>query len=164
VSGTQFNDPAYLEQVYAALFALLTSATFANGLTFETASRVVVEPAEVPPANQPALLLYPGPLDADQREQKLFGVTKWTFTALAMIYIQANSQVSDPTPLPATLANYFIWGIQNVLTSQLGKRITLGGLVDHCWIQGAVVPQVVNEQMTISIPIYILAGPSGVGA
>lgn len=157
-----FEDPTYLEAVYAALFNRLKTAAFAGGQAFAWSTRAFEPPDDVPPASQPALVLVQGPLHAEQRE--VFGPTKWTFTALAMVYVRAESTAPEPDPLPATVANYFVWGLQNALagaTPPVYDRQTFDGLVYHCWIEGAVSVAAQREQIVITIPIYILVGPSG---
>ena len=157
---TQFEDPTYLEAVYAALFYLLEQAKFAGNVKFQTSQRVVVVPDQIAPADQPTLVMVQGPLRAEQKE--VFGPTKWTLTAMAVIYLQADPS-QNPNPLPATLTNYLVWGIQTVLglTAPPYSKQTLGGLVCHCWIEGEVLTEVAEQQVVVTIPIFILAGPVG---
>ena len=161
--SVSYDDPTYLEQVYAALFSLLTSATFAGGVTLESSARVVNPPDNVPVAAQPALILVEGGLLSEQ-QKTAFGaeMSKWTFAAYALIYARGDSTEPNPDPLPITVANYLIWGIKNCFaTKPPNLKQTLGGLVVNAWIEGEVHPEVVNEQMVIMVPILMLAGPSG---
>ena len=155
---TQYEDPGYLEAVYAALFARLSSAVFADGSKFVTTSRVLDVPDQVSAANQPALVLAPGPLHAEQREA--FSLTKWTITAIAAVYFQADGSL-NPNPLPATQAANYVWGLQAVLLSTQPpyQKQTLGGLVYHAWIEGEVMMNVTEQQVVIVVPIFILPGP-----
>lgn len=162
---TPFEDPGYLEAVYAALFALLQSIEFPGGAKFNTMARTADAPDDIPPASQPALRLYPGPLLAEQTagQSRLLGPTKWTFSAGIGIYLRADTSL-NANPLPATLANNFIWPITQLLgmTTPPNQKQTLGGLVYQCWIEGPIETQIVSEQMSIAIPVYILPGPYGV--
>ena len=160
---TQFEDPKYLEAVYAALLTQLKTAAFAGGLTLNSSSRAVEIPDKVPTADQPALRLVNGPMRVEQKE---FGLAKWTITAVAAVYMRADGS-SDPNvaDLAATNANYVVWGLAQALqppgTPQQYEKQTLGGLVYHCWIEGEVFTEVQAQQIVIAVPIFILAGPSG---
>jgi hypothetical protein len=157
--STAFTDPTYLEEVYAALATLLAGATFAAGVTLKSVRRAFMVPDSVPPADQPALILVQGSLPVEQKD--LFSVAKWTFTAVAVIYVRAEGTAPpDQDPLSVTQANYLIWGIKNVFeTKPPYQKQTLGGLVYHAWIEGEVFPNVTSEQILITVPIYMLAGP-----
>jgi len=156
----QYEDPTYLEAVYAALFSLLQSAVFASGVKLVTSQRAVEIPDEVPIPNQPCLMQIQGPMRAEQKE---FALAKWTLTAVAVIYMRADgASVGSQSPLPATVANYLIWGIKNVFDTQPPyEKQTLGGLVYHTWIEGEVLPEIQDQQIVITIPIFMLAGPVG---
>lgn len=162
---TQFEDPEYLEAVFSALFDKLKGATFPDGITLKSSARVVVPPDSIPPADQPALIQIQGPQHAEQRE--LFGPTKWIFTAIAAVYLRADTSALNPanpsSPLPITTANRVVWALTQALgnTQPPYQKQTLGGLVYHCWIEGEVIPEVVDQQMVITIPINILPGPVG---
>lgn len=154
---TTFEDPQYLEAVYAALFDLLKSAVFPEGISWETTERIVVVPDQVAVANQPALLLIEGPMHAEQVQ--LMGPTKWVFTAVAAIYVRADGSAS-PNPLPAQVANWLIWGVVNAFNTRPPyQKQTLGGLVYNAWISGEVLSSVTEQQMVITIPINMLPGP-----
>src|SRR5208282_3586061 len=160
MSITQYDDPSYLESVYAALLAQLETASFAGNVTLETVRRTFDVPDEIPAADQPALVLVEGGLLAEQKTA--FALTKWTFSALALFYLRADPAAKQGAgTLPVTQANYLIWGIKGSFdTKPPYGRQTLGGLVQHAWIEGMIIPEVQAEQILISIPIYMLAGPS----
>jgi hypothetical protein len=53
-----------------------------------------------------------------------------------------------------------IWGIRKAFeTTPPYEKQTLGGLVVHAWIDGEVLPEVTSEQILITVPIYMIAGP-----
>ncbi len=150
----QYDDPDYLEQVYAALFALLSAATFQSGVKLASSQRVVQIPDEVPIANQPCLMQVQGPMRPEQKE---FALSKWTVTAVAVIYLR-----SDGTAAAVQQVNYLIWGLKNAFNTQPPyEKQTLGGLVYHAWIEGEVFMETQDEQMVLTLPIFMLAGPSG---
>ena len=160
MSIAQYDDPGYLEAVYAALFSQLQSATFGGGITLASSLRAAIAPDESPPANQPALIQLQGPMHVEQKDA--FSLAKWTFTAVAVLYARVQGAMTAQDPLAVTTANYLIWGIKNCLnTKPPYQKVTLGGLVYHTWIEGVVSTEVSNEQMVITLPIYMLAGTSG---
>lgn len=157
---TQYEDPTYLDAVYAALFALIKTATFPDGVKFQKQERISAWPDDFTVAEQPALYLVEAPVKPSQRE--VFGPVKWEFGAIIIICLRADkSDWAGPFP-PNTLCNYFIWGIAKAFenTEPPYERQTLGGLVYHCWIDGEIRPEQSSEQVTIGIPIHILPGPS----
>lgn len=159
MTATAFDDLTYLEQVYAALFTLLQGATFAAGITLKTSMRAFMVPDQVAPADMPALVLVEGPMRVEQKE--VFGPAKWTLTAIAALYVRAEGTAApNQSPLSVTTANSLIWGIRKAFeTTPPYQKQTLGGLVVHAWIDGEVLPDVTSEQILITVPIYMLAGP-----
>jgi hypothetical protein len=162
----EFFDPEYLETVYATLFTLLQSTVLptTNGLpaAFVSSQRVSwfsSVPTDISPADQPALLMVSGPMKADQG--KLFGPTKWTLTAAAIIYMQGDGSTNPGAPLAITQANEIIWAVSNKLSYPTYQKQTLNGLVYHAWIEGEIHPEIFNQQVVITIPMYILPGPGG---
>jgi len=167
---TQFEDPEYLEAVYATLFSLLKSAVLPDSLVFNLSARLAEPPDSIAAANQPALILFQGPMHAEQKG--IFGPTKWIFTAVAAVYIRADTETMNPvgtsTPIPATTANRIVWALAQAMgnsttpggTPMIYQRQELGGLVYHAWIEGEVITSVVDQQMIVTVPINILAGPS----
>jgi len=156
-----FYDPKYLDQVYAALFAKLSAATLPDGSGFRLSARVVEAPDEVAIANQPALFQIQGPLEVVQ--QQGFSLAKWTFTAVAIVYVRADgaAPLAQQT-LAQTTANNIVWALMLALAPVPHEtQQTLGGLVYHCWLEGQVFTEVQNDQMIITVPIYLLPGPVG---
>jgi hypothetical protein len=157
---TPFESLTYLEDVYAALFALLQTATYSGGLAMRFSQRTLVPPDEVPVANSPALFLVPGPMHVEQRE---FALAKWILTGIIIVYVRGDSEVPNPNPLPASLVNDVIWGIATTLatTQPPYQKQTLGGLVYHTWLEGDVTMEIGSEQLVIYLPVYMEAGPVG---
>lgn len=162
-----FTDPNYLETVYQALFALLQSATFAAGVTLNKSTRAMEAPQQVAAEDQPALILINGPIDVSQGQNQTgaFSLSKVQPTAVAVIYMRADGAApfdQDPNNTPATVANRLIWGLYNTFnTAPPYQKQELGGIVYHAWIEGAILPEIWNQQVVITIPIRILAGPYG---
>ena len=152
----QYDDLTYMEDVYAALFELLEQAQFAGGLRFNSTTRSYTTPDDDPPADQPALILVQGPASAEQKQ--VFGLTKWTFTSLAVIYARVNTRPLDQSPLPTTIANYLIWGMYRALaaTSPPYQKQTISGIAYHAWVEGEVTINITGDQLVLTLPIYIL--------
>jgi hypothetical protein len=157
----EFYDATYLEQVYAALFDKLKAAKFPDGTGFRLSARVVEAPDEVALTNQPALFQVQGPLEVVQ--QQGFSLAKWTFTALAIVYARTDGAAPlEQQTLAQTIANNIVWALMLALTPTPHEvQQTLDGLVYHCWFEGQVFTEVQNDQMIITVPVYILPGPVG---
>jgi len=147
--ATSFNDPTYLEAVYAALLAQLQTATFAGNLQVQTWGRILVLPDQV--AAQPGVFVLNTPLHVEQKE---FALAKWNLVATVVVYFQ-----SDPT-----VANYLLWGLmQSLLTKDFGsyQKQTLGGLVYHAWVEGPLYIETQDTQAVMTFPVLMLAGDVG---
>lgn len=138
------------EQVFSVLFSLLSGAA-----GFATTSRRLRLPSDVPAGQQPALFLSQGDEDADQAS---FGATRWRLSAHVAIYVNAGA---DPNVAPDTLLNPLVDAVEMALTPvPPGAKQTLGGLVDHCYIDGKVVrdPGVLDGQAFAVVPLTIVTG------
>jgi hypothetical protein len=158
MSEENFYQADYLEQVYVALFNQVRCARMPDGTEmFKTALRVVDTPDDVAPAAQPALFQVQGPIAASQSVK---GGDKWEASAMLVVYVRADGAIpSQQQMLPDTVANYIVWGIKSAMTnSTLQGNVlqTLGGLVYHAWIDGAVIPAVADQQIVIAVPVKIL--------
>ena len=89
---TPYEDPTYLEAVYAALFALVQTATFPAGVAINSFQRTMTPPDNVSVANMPALYQIPGPMLVEQKVE--MPIPKWTLTAILAIYVRADSAAS----------------------------------------------------------------------
>ena len=81
--------------------------------------------------------------------------TKWTLNLDIYIYVKGDGKTSQ-TPV----INALLDALTNVLasTNPSGKQ-TLGGLVEHCWIEGSIQTDegVLGDQSVVIVPIKILA-------
>ncbi|HUB94285.1 MAG TPA: hypothetical protein VL993_00120 [Stellaceae bacterium] len=141
------------EPIYAALFALLSDAA-----AFATASRRLRHWAEVAPAEQPALFQVQKRETAKEAEGS---PTVWRAEVDLYLYCQAPD---DETP-PATILNPLVDAIEAALLPAGADLATgtqsLGGLVKHCWIAGAIETDegALGGQAVAIIPIEILVTP-----
>lgn len=125
------------EAVMSALVALLEGVAFAqpvNGATgFVSISRRLKLWSNVAKSQRPALFV------AEHREQQTYQnealPAKTTLSVDLFIYIDS----SDPNAVPAIALNTIIDAVEAALKPASGARQTLGGLVSHCRIDGAVL-------------------------
>jgi hypothetical protein len=153
------------ESVMTALLALAATAT-----SFATVTRQIVlipgapTPSVATPPAQPALLLLE---DHEMTARPNHGgPPKRTWFVQLWLWCQipdgATPGVPDGATLGATLINNLIEAVETALApdnAQLGV-LTLGGLVQRCWIEGATIKisgdADPNGQCFAIIPISIL--------
>lgn len=135
------------EPIFAALFAKLAASA-----GFITSSRKLRHWADVSPAEQPALFTSQGDQSVSV-EYPQPGRT--TLTVDVYIYVRA-----DGDPLPGKLLNNLIDAVTTALAPDnlVSEVQTLGGLVDHCWIEGSIKIDegVMDSQAVAIVPIKIL--------
>lgn len=135
------------ENIYAALFALVSSAA---GL--RTSTRLLKHWSDVAPSDQPALF------QAQGRQNAVAGYrmpTKWTLSASLYVYTHQASL----DKLPSVALNELVDAIEAKLAPGPDGEQTLGGLVSHCRIVGEIETDegVLGEQAVAIIPIEIVA-------
>jgi len=133
------------EAAYAALFAQLAT------VPVKTSSRRLRLLEEIGPAELPALFMT---VDRQHVEPRPRGLPpKHTLGALVYLYA-ANP---DPHQPAGSLLNDLIDAVEAALTPVSGPE-TLGGIVAHCWIEGAVVvfeaPK--GQRAAAIVPIHML--------
>jgi hypothetical protein len=136
------------EAIAAALFAKLQGVT-----TFATASRRLKSWADVAAADQPALFLNLRTYLYTQRPG-LGPVWEFNFDAYVYVKTDDNGDVA-----PSTVMNPILDAIDAVLQpdNAITNKQTLGGLVQHCWIEGRVDTDegVLGGQGVAIIPIVV---------
>ncbi len=137
------------ETYYGAFFALLQGLAPA---TFTTVTRVLKSPTDLNSADYPYLCMKvadqpiaPGPSDLQQRH---------TLGAHLFVY----SENPDSNISPDIALNGLLDAIEGAMAPDGTGRLTLGGLVNHCRIEGAVeVFSGANAQIAVAIvPVKIL--------
>lgn len=149
------------EAIWVALFGLLQSKL---GTTFKTMGRHHVQPPLLPPEMQPALFAVP--VRETRATLKTGLPVKLTLDGFLILYFQAPmpllEEIGNETSLGATSLNYFMKRIDDALQpDNPGKgKLTLGGLVEHCGIEGDadLDTGIYSQQGAAIIPIRIL-GP-----
>ena len=141
------------EPIYEALFALLSGAA-----EFATASRRLRHWSAVDPAEQPALFQVQKRETAKAAEGS---PTQWRAEIDVYVYCQA---ADDETP-PASALNPLLDAIEAALAPKgadlASGTQTLGGLVKHCWIAGAIETDegALGGQAVGIVPLEILVTP-----
>lgn len=144
------------EPIYEALFAKAASVTWGSAQTFQFTSRRIKLWADIP--------AFPALCQAEHREQQTQATNlayKRKFTASWFLYHQSGR---DPAAIPASDNNAILDGIEAALEpgpadpGYLDGRQTLGGLVHHCWIDGAILkdPGDLEGDALLIVPISLL--------
>lgn len=147
------------EPIYAAVFAFFAGLTAGGSPLFKTATRKPSTWEDVTPEDQPALLLRQRSEIAERRK----GLpTKWTLNLDLMLFVHTGAQ-NDPTLIPAQILNPLLDAIEASLAvdDPSNNACTLGNLVSHCAIHGAVeifLGSLGDEAVAI-VPIEILVSP-----
>lgn len=134
------------EPIYAALFAKLVASA-----SFSKASRRLMHWQDVALADQPALFM------AQKREivETRPGMPPVT-TLLVDVYLYART--ADPDQAPGQILNPLLDAVVATLATPdnvMTNKLTLGGLVLHCWIEGTIETDegVLGDQGVCIVPI-----------
>jgi hypothetical protein len=143
------------ETIYTALLAKLASTG-----QFVTVGRKPIPPSELTAEMQPALFMEEVRETANPRPRGL--PLKWTLEVDLGIYHYCESQpvtAGQDDATPATALNQLIAAVECALAPDANGVQTLGGLVDHCWIEGEVIkaPAYLQAQGAAVVPVKILA-------
>ena len=140
------------EEIYSALFAKFSGLTS----TFNTISRRLVHFNDVPPNSQPALFVT----QANQVATiDVRGLTKWLLMAELYIYVR-----TDGKQVPGTVFNTLLDTIQDALVFDdiINAKLTLGGLVEFCRIEGEVQVHEggIGDQSILIVPVVMRTASS----
>ena len=148
-----------LEPIYAALLTqVLTANTLlSSDLKIVESGRWLKHWDDVPAASQPALFLKQGPTDS---RQKNWGMPINNLKASVWVYWKIEGS-PDQAFYPGKALNQFIKAISKALDPLIsGEKQNLGGLVQHCFIDGIIsfdegVPGD-DDQAVLVIPITMV--------
>lgn len=139
------------EAVYSALFALLEQVP---GVV--TRSRRLRHWSDVGPTEQPALFLAQVRESATPGDPARGLPTKWLLHADVYLYARTDSRSA-----PGSQLNPLLDAIEAALApaSPMQRTQTLGGLAEHCWIEGDIDTDegTLGDQAVAIVPIRILA-------
>jgi hypothetical protein len=137
------------EPIYAALFAKIATAG-----SYTTISRRLRHWNDVAPAEQPALFV----IQRNETAAVSPGLnTKWTLKVDAYVYVHTRG---DPTISPGSLINPLLDSVTSVFVPDdlIKNKCTLGGLVEHAWIDGTIETDegILGDQGVAIVPITLL--------
>lgn len=147
------------EPIYQAIFQFFAALTAGGSPLFKTATRKAQLWDGVAPEDQPALLQ----LQRRETAQYRKGLpTIWRCEITLYLYVHTGT-ADDPVIVPSQLINPLVDAIADALTvDDLSNNCcTLGGLVSHCAIEGAVEIFEGNQgdQAVATVPIMFLVSP-----
>lgn len=139
------------EAIYSALWDLVT-ADPRIGAVFRTLSRYEIHFDQVDPNNMPALFLYQTGEDWLRPGKGI--PPKRTLRSHFVCYTNTTA----PEQLPSTAINTLMDVLDAVLTPYDGSVVTLGGLIEHVYIEGEVVMAegLLQPKSIIIVPITML--------
>jgi hypothetical protein len=152
--------PVDREAIYVGLFNWLQNALQGSPPTFTTMGRRHIMPPALTAAQQPALFVCGIGEEKDPHPRGTTG--KITLTAMLFLY-DYESGINEPpgeeTSLVATRINAFLAAIDAAIAPPDCRGVqTLGGLVNHCWIDGRtdIDPGLFGQQAAAIIPVKLL--------
>lgn len=135
------------EPIYVALFAKLDGCA-----SFATTSRRLKHWDDVPATSQPALF-------QNQKRENVSGTPGLNQVKVFSvdIYLYANTR-GDKSISPGEILNPLIDAVETAMEpDKISNKQTLGGLVQHAWIDGTIETDegVLGDQAVAIIPITI---------
>ena len=150
-------DAVNREACWAALFALLKTKI---GSQLVTMSLQHVQPPMLSAEQQPALFVVQ---TRESRKPTPAGTpVQLTLDGFLILYLQVPAPMDEvpgeETELGASDMNALLLAIDTALMPDNDGRLTLGGLVRHCWIEGDVEmdPGIYSQQAAAIVPIRML--------
>jgi len=123
------------EQIYSALFALLQGAA-----NFKAVGRVWVPSNKLDPPQLPALFMVENNEHAMQTAPGR--PAKWLLDVDVVIYARNEGESQAPgaeSYIPETGLNNLLDAAESALAPAAATNVqSLGGLVQHCWIEGKI--------------------------
>jgi len=144
------------ENIYSAIFAFWSNLTIGGSPAFKLATRKLQDWEKVEAEDQPALLQ----LQRRETVSKPRGLpAKWTLSLDLYLYVHTGA-VNDPNVNPSQLFNPLMDAIEAAMAiDDVGNNaVTLGGVVSHCYIDGAVeiFEGNLGDQLVAIIPITVV--------
>lgn len=139
-------------QVFAALFALTDNLNLGSAGTFVSRSRKFKHFAKVPKDQQPAHFQTEF-LDKAQQKTSMPSIRRWH----ASWTVYFASDPGNDEDIPTVAMNDIVDALEACLADPFNKQ-TLGGLVEHCFIDGEIIKIAGDDdgQGMIVVPITIL--------
>lgn len=135
------------EAIYAALFKRL-----AGSANFAFTSRRLKHWSDLSPAEKPALMV----IQKAETAKRIHGMpAKWTLEIDVYVYCLAPDDYTSASEI----LNPLVDGIETALApSPVEETQTLGGLVDHCWIEGKIQTDegALGGEAVCILPVFVL--------
>ena len=151
---------ASTNDIFQALFALAANVTWTgidgNPASFVTMSRRVKLFGDVASQEQPALFQA----EHDEAWTQKTGLPyRRELHCHWIVYTSPGRDSSVDAPPPSIEVNNIFDAIRAAVTPVTGPRLTLGGRVHHCWIEGTLFKDAgdIDGQGLIMVPFKILA-------
>lgn len=144
--------PPTRNQIFAALFGLTANLTLGSAGSFVTRSRKFKHFSKVPTDQQPAHFQTEF-LDKAQQKTGMAAIRRWH--ASWTVYFSSNP--GDDNDVPTIAMNDIVDALEACVADPFNKQ-TLGGLVEHCFIDGEIIKIAGDDdgQGMIVVPITIL--------
>lgn len=147
------------EPIYAAVFAFFSGLLLSGNPVFRSATRKATTWDNVPIEATPALLMT----QVRELAQYRKGLpTIWRLNVNLMLYVHTGAG-NDPDIVPSQIFNPLVDAIVASLAvdDQSNNACTLGGLVSHCAVEGAIeiFEGDLDDWAIVVIPITILTSP-----
>ena len=144
------------ETIYASVFAFWSNLTVGGSPAFKLATRKLKMWEDVEPEDQPALLQ----LQRRETVERPRGMpAKWTLSLDLYFYVHTGAS-NDTDIVPSQLFNPLMDAIEAAMVvDDVGNNaVTLGGIVSHCFIDGAVeiFEGNLGDQLVAIIPITVV--------
>ena len=144
------------ESIYAAIFKFWSDLTIGGSPAFVTATRKLTVWENAEAEDQPMLLQ----LQRRETVTKPRGLpAKWTLSLDLYLYVHTGA-MNDPDVVPSQLLNPLMDAVEAALVIDdfSNDACTLGGLVSHCFIDGAVETFEGNlgDQAVMIIPLTVV--------
>lgn len=132
---------------------LFTKFQAAMPVTWKTVTRRLKLFSDVPPSEQPYLCMA----EHDEEYGKR-AIGQPPILILPVTFVMYLHTVDSKTPLAPTLNGIMDALDTFFLPDNFSGRYTIGGLVEHCWIEGKVFkdPGDIDDQGMITVPVRIL--------
>lgn len=144
------------ENIYSAVFAYWSGLTIGGNPAFKTATRKLTVWENVAAEDQPALLQ----LQKSETVNKPKGLpARWVLSVELYLYVHTGAS-NDNSLIASQILNPLLDAVEAAITIDdvMNSACTLGGIVSHCYIDGAVEVFEGNlgDQAACIIPITVV--------
>jgi hypothetical protein len=150
------------EQIYQALYDLIKGLTWvfqSQSQSFKYTSRRMLSWDNVNIGQQPSLFVRQ---IRESSSQQVLALEKKLFRAQIWIYMQSAPNAGQDGNWPSQQINPMLDSLDSTMSGPVpGEKQTLGGKVEHAWIDGDILvddPVAPDTQIIIFVPVSMLTG------